>query len=172
MFLAAPRRDRLTVATPARGDAMARFRLKAFVVALSAAVIFSGAAQAMEIQQYDKMVLQDQNDYAIALIEGTQKVLIDEGRSDLAVQVQKLFTETPAGDAAPLGLTEFESNLDLARVADAKRVTQDPSAHRLEVEDAMLVTLKKNNIPLPQNFIKAFRAINSNFRPKYPPQKQ
>jgi hypothetical protein len=138
------------------------------VVILSVATLLTSAAQAMEIQRYDKMALQDQNDYAIALIFGAQKVLISEGGSDLAAQVQKLFTATPAGDVAALGLTEFESNLDLARVADAKRVTQDPSAHRLEVEDAMLVTLKKNDIPLSEDFIKSFRAINRGFQPKLP----
>ena len=45
--------------------------------------------------------------------------------------------------------------LDLAkaRLADAQRALQNPNAHRLEVEDAMLVTLKKNNIPLSEDFI-------------------
>ncbi|MGI0134748.1 MAG: hypothetical protein ACREBW_07320 [Candidatus Micrarchaeaceae archaeon] len=147
-------------------------RFNKFLVAafMSAAMLLPTMVQAMEIQQYDKMALQDQNDYTIALIDGAQKVMIDEGRSDLAEQVHTLFTETPAGDAAPLGVTEFESNLDLARVADAKRVVQDPNAHRLEVEDAMLVTLKKNNIPLSQDFIRDFRVFNNGFHPKLPPQ--
>jgi hypothetical protein len=142
-------------------------RTPILAVALTA-MLLSGVAQAMEIRQFDKMASQDQNDYTIALMVGMQKVLIDEGRSDLADQIHTLFTETPAGDVAPIGVTEFESNVDLARVADAKRVTQDPSAHRLEVEDAMLVTLKKNNIPLSENFIKNFRAVNNGFRPKLP----
>ena len=58
--------------------------------------------------------------------------------------------------------------LDLAkaRLADAQRALMDPNAHRLEIEDAMLVTLKKNNIPLSQDFIRAFRALNMDFKPK------
>jgi len=45
---------------------------------------------------------------------------------------------------------------------------KDPKAHRLEVEDAMLVTLQKNKIPLSRTFVQAFRAINNNFQPKSP----
>lgn len=124
----------------------------------------------MEIQKYDKMADQDQSNYIASLVIGTQKVLADEGRRDLADQVDKLFSEIPAGDEITLGMTEFKTNLALARVADAERAAQDPSAHRLEVEDAMLVTLKKNGIPLSQDFIRGFRAANNNFHRKFPPK--
>jgi hypothetical protein len=110
-----------------------------------ATVLFANAAQAMEIRHFDKMAEQDQHNYIVDLVVGAQKVLIDAGKRALADQVDKLFTDIPAGDNAPLGMTEFEINLDRARVADAERFTKDPKAHRLEVEDAMLVTLKKNN---------------------------
>jgi hypothetical protein len=63
-------------------------------------------------------------------------------------------------------MTEFMRNLARARVADAERAAQVPNAHRLEIEDAMLVTLQKNNIALSQAFVKAFRAINSDFKPR------
>jgi hypothetical protein len=69
-------------------------------------------------------------------------------------------------------MTEFTSNLDRARVADAERAAQDPKAHRLGVEDAMLVTLQKNNIPLSRTFVQDFRAINDHFQPNLPPQKK
>jgi hypothetical protein len=62
-------------------------------------------------------------------------------------------------------------NVAAARVADAERAAKDPNAHRLEVEDAMLVTLQKNNIPMSRPFVQAFRAINTNFQPKSPPEK-
>lgn len=143
-----------------------KFLLTAFV---SAAMALPNIVQAMEIRQYDKMASQDRNEYVASLVIGAQKVLIDEGKRDLAAQVNNLFAETPAGDDVPIGITEFGSNLDRARVADAKRAAQDPKAHRLEVEDAMLVTLKKNNIPLSQDFIRDFRAINKDFQPKLPP---
>jgi hypothetical protein len=67
-----------------------------------------------------------------------------------------------------LGLTEFSRNLDRARLADVKRAAQDPNARRLEVEDAMAVTLKANRIELPQSFF----TVLSDFHPKFPPQKQ
>jgi hypothetical protein len=135
---------------------------------LSAAMLFTSAAQAMEIRQFDKMALQDQNDFIGDLVVGAQKVLIDEGRSDLAAQVQNLFAKMPAGDQISLGLNEFERNLDLLRVADAKNAAARPNDPRIEVEDAMVVTLKKNNIQLPDSFF----GVASNFKPKFPPRSE
>lgn len=132
------------------------------------AVLVSGVVQAMEIRQFDTMAVQDQSKYIGDLIVGTEKVLSDEGRPDLAAQVKHLFTTKYSGDADVIGMVEFEMNLALARVADAKRAEQNPNAHRLEVEDAMLVTLKKNNIPMSRTFVLAFRAINKDFQPKLP----
>jgi len=145
-------------------------RVNAFLVAafMSAALLLPNMAQSMEIRQFDKMAQQDQHEYISNLFGGAQKVLIDEGRSDLAAKVQKLFTEIPAGDDIPLGLTEFSRNLDRARLADAKRAAQDPNARRLEVEDAMAVTLKANRIEVPQSFF----TVASGFKPKSPPQKK
>lgn len=149
-------------------------RAKSFLAAifLSGAILLINTAQAMEIRQFDKMAVPDQSEYVGLLVQGAEKVLTDESRSDLAAQVEHLFTTTDPGDRHTIGMVEFESNLARAREADAKRVLSDPNAPRLEVEDAMLVTLKKNNIPLSQNFIRGFRAINSNFKPKFPPQQK
>ncbi len=58
---------------------MARFSLKSFFAGLSAAVIFSGAAQAMEIRQFDKMAVPDQSEYVGLIVQGAEKVLTDEG---------------------------------------------------------------------------------------------
>ena len=126
----------------------------------------------MEIQQFDKIADQDQAEYVGLLVQGAENVLTDEGRTDLSAQVDKLFLTKLSGDKMSLGMVEFERNLALARVADAERAAQDAKAHRLEVEDAMLVTLRKNNIPLSQDFIKHFRAVNSSFQPKHPSQKK
>jgi hypothetical protein len=65
-------------------------------------------------------------------------------------------------------MVEFETNLALARVADAKRAEKDPKAQRVEVEDAMAVTLQKNHIDLPDSFFTVAR----NFKPKFPPHQQ
>jgi hypothetical protein len=146
-------------------------RINEFLVAvfMSAAMLLPNMVQAMEIQKYDKMASQDRNEYVADLVIGVQKVLIEEGQDDLAAKINNLFTEKLGGDDLPLGLVEFDKNLALARVADAERALQDPKAHRLEVEDAMLVTLQKNNVPMSRTFVAAFRAINNNFQPQSPP---
>lgn len=133
---------------------------------LSASILFSSAAQAMQIQQFDKMANQDQDEYVAELVLGAQKVLQDSGRPDLAQQVHTLFTtKDPQGDIS-VGMTEFEITLARARVADAANVTKDPNAARLEVEHAMIVMLKKNGVILPPSFM----TVASNFQPKFPPQ--
>ena len=143
--------------------------LPAMVIA--AVMPLSGTGQAMEIQQFDKMANDDQAEYAALLSQGAQKVLTAEGKADQAANVENLFTTNAPDGNTSIGMSQFMLDLAKARLADAQRALKDPSAHRLEVEDAMLVTLKKNNIPLSQGFIRGFRTINSNFRPKYPSQK-
>jgi hypothetical protein len=44
---------------------------------LCASMLSAGAAQAMEIRQFDKMANQDQSDYVGDLIVGAEKVLTD-----------------------------------------------------------------------------------------------
>lgn len=135
---------------------------------LSAALLFANAAQAMQIQQFDKMAGDDQDEYVAELIVGAQQVLKDAGSPDLAEQVHKLFTTVNPGSNISLGRGEFEMNLARARVADVKRVANDPSARRLEVEDAMIVTMRKNGIELPPSFL----TVNKNFKPKHSPDKK
>ena len=54
------------------------------------------------------------------------------------------------------------------RVLDAERHAKDHSAVRLEVEHAMLMTLRKNGIELP----KSFMHVGDNFKPKQPLKKE
>ena len=136
--------------------------------ALSVSMLSAGPAQAMEIRQFDKMDDRDQAAYVGLLVQGAEDLLTNEDRPDLQDQMHKLFSTIPVGDKMSLGMTECERNLALARVADAERATQNSNAPRLEVEDAWLVTFKKNNIPLSPDFIKGFRAVNNNFHPKNP----
>ncbi len=89
---------------------------------MSAAMLSVSAAQAMEIRQFDKMADQDQAEYVGLLVQGAERVLRNEGRADLAAQVDKLFLTIPAGDKMSLGMTEFERNLALAREDDATNV--------------------------------------------------
>jgi hypothetical protein len=131
---------------------------------ISAALLIPGAAQAMTIVQFDKMADKDQADYIGDLIVGAEKILTDTGKPTLATQVRRLFTTKDPGDADTIGMVELERNIAISRVADLKRVQSNPSARRLEVEDAMFITLKKNTIELPDSFF----SVNANFRPKLP----
>lgn len=143
-------------------------RFNKFLVAafMSAAMLVPNMVQAMEIRQFDKMADQDQAEYIGLLVQGAEKVLLAEGRADLQQQVHHLFSTTPPGDKMPLGMTEFEINLALARANDAKNAIAHPDDPHLEVEDAMFVTLKKNHIELPDSFY----TVAKDFHPKFPPQ--
>jgi hypothetical protein len=66
-----------------------------------------------------------------------------------------------------IGMVEFERNLALLRLDDAKDHEKKPNDPRLEVEDVVILTLHKNNIELPDSFYD----VNKNFRPKLPPKK-
>jgi hypothetical protein len=133
---------------------------------LSAALLFASAAQAMQIRQFDKMAPQDQADYIHVLVEGSQRILIGQGKTDLAAKVNRLFTEVHPGDTMPLGMIEFENDLAILRVDDAQEAIKDPSAPRLEAEDVMVSLLHKSGIELPDSFYTVAR----NFHPKLPPQ--
>ena len=128
---------------------------------LALALFSASPTRAMEIRLYDKMAGSDQNAFIATLIIGAQKVLIDEGKSADAAKINKLFTETLPGDKTTVGLGEFDSNLDRARVADAENVVKNPNTQRIEVEDAFGVTMQANGIALPDSFF----TVNANFRP-------
>lgn len=145
---------------------MNRFNRCLAATFLSAAMLFSGAAQAMEIRQFDNMAQDDRAEYVSELIQGAEKVLTDEGRPDLAAQVSHLFTTNAPDGNISIGMSQFILDLAKARLADAKRAAQDPNAQRLELEDAMAVTLQKNHIELPDSFF----TVAKNFKPRYPPQ--
>ena len=133
---------------------------------MSVAILLASGAQAMEIWNFDKMAQDDRAKYVSELIQGAGKVLTDAGNADQAEKIENLFTTNAPGGHTSIGMSQFMLDLAKARLADAQRALQDPNAHRLEVEDAMLVTFRKNTIPLSQDFIRGFRAININFEPK------
>jgi hypothetical protein len=133
---------------------------------LSAVMLFTSVAQAMEIRQFDNMADRDQAEYVGLLVQGAEKELIGQGRTDLAAKIDQLFTKTPPGDRMPLGMTEFEINLALLRLADAKNAENNPNDPRVEVEDVMAITLEKNGTKLPDSFF----AVAKHFKPKFPPQ--
>ena len=133
---------------------------------LAAAVFLAGTAtaQAMEIEQFDRLAIPDQGDYVALLLQGAQKILVDAGNHDLLAKLNKLFGEVRPGDEMSVGMIEFEANLANVRVLDAERYAKDHQAMRLEVEHAMALTLKRNGINLPSSFMH----VADEFRPKQP----
>jgi len=132
-------------------------------IVASAALLVSGAAQAMEIRQFDRMADKDQVDYLDGLITGAEKVLTDAGKPALAAQIEHLFTTKLGNDRDTIGMVEFENNLAITRADNADHPQDQPS----EVEDVMIITLENNHVAL----LDSFYDLNKNFRPKRPPKK-
>jgi hypothetical protein len=142
--------------------------MKYLTVFLSAAMLLTSAAQAMEIQKFDKMSQDDRANYVSELIQGAEKILTDDGKSDLAAQVSHLFTTNAPGAHISIGMAEFMRNLARLRVADAENAQKHFTDPRVEVEDAMFVTLQKNYIDLPDSFF----TVAKDFKPKHAPEKK
>jgi hypothetical protein len=79
--------------------------------------------------------------------------LTDEGRADQAAEVRRLFTTNAPDSDVSMGLSQLLTNLALARVSDLKRVESNPNTPRLEVEHAMIVTLKHDGIIRSSSFM-------------------
>jgi hypothetical protein len=141
-------------------------RINAFlaVTAASVATLVAAAAHAMPIVQFDKLTISDQGDYLVLLLQGAQKILVDAGKGDQAVKLNKLFSEVLPGNQMSIGALQFEENLDRGRLFDVERYAKDHNARRLEVEDVMIVTLKKNDIAMPPEFVH----VADKFVPKQP----
>jgi len=142
---------------------MPRIGITSFLLTVFVALCLPVSLSAMPYRQFDTMKMLDQAEYIAVMVDTTQRVLRVTGGANYAAQIEQLFTTIEPGDSMSLGLVELESNVDRARVADLKRVIKDPKARRLDVEDALFVTLKKNNIPMTQPVIKAVMDAMANF---------
>ena len=146
-----------------REVSMNRFNKYLAATFILSALLLTNAAEAMPIQQYDRMSANDQADYTSLLVGGAEQVLKDAGRPDEAAQVEHLFTtRREAGDKITLGMVELELNMSVVRQADADNLVKNPNAKPVQVEIAMILTLKNNGIILPKNFIH----VGDSFQPK------
>ena len=93
---------------------MNRFNKSLAATFLSAAMVFTSAAQAMDIKDYFKMAHQDQGRFDQSLLTGAEKVLNDEGRADLAAQLDTLFTEVKPGNKLSDAMADYQANLGAA----------------------------------------------------------
>ncbi|HEY1215415.1 MAG TPA: hypothetical protein VGE93_17430 [Bryobacteraceae bacterium] len=136
----------------------------ALSIAILSAVFLSGTAQAMDIVQYDQMTSQDRQAFLNFVPQVAETVLNQEGRSADAAKVYQLFNDIGPGDNLPVGEAEFELNLDAARVRDAEKHAKNHDAPRVQVETALISTLKKNGIEMTPDFIKDLFQLTGTIR--------
>ena len=138
---------------------------------LSAAVLCPRISVAMEIQMYDAMATEDQQDYLKYLVKAAQKVFIEQGREDLATKVNQLFHATKSGDRRSLGAAQFQENLEQHRAFIAEDAGKFPFSPLVgQVEDVLVVTLYKNHIDTPFKFMRRLAGLvrEKPFWPKTP----
>jgi hypothetical protein len=137
-------------------------------ICLLVTILFPNVTQAMDIVEFDKMADADRQAYLDFLVDAAQNVLISQARKDDAAKVYRLFHEIQPGDAFPLGEKIFKQNLEGLRVRDDLRHSHDHNARRIQVEAALLATLKENNISMTIDGVKQLLQMSTTFRPSYP----
>ena len=147
--------------------------LKKSVIAtlLLMAVLFPRISAATEIQMFDAMAIEDQQDYLKYLVKAAQKVFIEQGREDLATKINQLFHTTKSGDHRSLGAVQFQENLDQHRAFIAEDAGKFPFSPTVgQVEDVLVVTLYKNHIDTPFKFMRRLAGLvrEKPFWPKTP----
>jgi hypothetical protein len=138
-------------------------RMASTVALIALTTPLMSTAQAMQIQQFDRMAGRDQ----IAYVDQLAQSVEDASKGDLLPKVKRFFMPKQSGEAIS-GMGRFELNLALARIVDLDAATKNPEVRRLEVEDVMYVTLERSGVALSKNF----RPTASTFRPKLPPSKK
>jgi hypothetical protein len=118
------------------------------------------------------MAAQDRQDFLDSLSRDAETVLEQEGRSADAQKVHHLFNDISPGSDLPLGEAELEMNLDSARVRDAEKHIQNHNAPRVQVETALISTLRKNGIEISPDSVKGLFQLTGTFKPKVPPKKE
>ena len=113
--------------------------------------LFPSISNAASFPAFDSMDSYAQAEFIADMVDRTEQALRDDGNPDLASKTEQLFALVDPGATMSVGLAELESNVARARLADARSVEKDPAARRLDVEDALFVTLKKNGIELSRN---------------------
>lgn len=136
---------------------------------LSASLLVASAAQAMDFDQFDNMANADRQAFMDLQSVAAEAVLKQEGRNADAAKVHHLFNDISPGSALPLGEAELEMNNANARVRGAVKYAQNHNAPRVQVEVALIGTLKKNGIEMTPDFIRSFMQVTATFRPRHPP---
>ena len=113
------------------------------------------------------MADQDQGRFDNALFVGAKQLLKDEGRADLADQLERLFTEVKSGNKLSDGMADYQANLGAMLGAEVTREVRNPNVVHLQAERAFRDTAQDYGIPLPP----VFDTVASDFHPQFPPKK-
>jgi hypothetical protein len=113
---------------------------------LAASMLFANAAGAMQIPQFDKMSVNDQNTYLVLLTQGAAKALYDHGDITDGDKLVQLFNDTSNNN----GEHQFWTCLDQIRALNASNAA-DPNNKTppYEIENAFELMLNKNSIKVP-----------------------
>ncbi len=121
------------------------------VFAISIFVLFASTSNATTFPVFDHMNSSAQAEFIADMVDRTEKALRDDGKPDLALKTEQLFAPVEPGNKISPGLAELESNVASVRVVDLDGLKKDPKAQRVDVEDALFLTLKRNGIDLSSN---------------------
>jgi len=132
-----------------------RIGITSFLLAVFVALCLPVPLAAMPYRQFDTMNMLDQAEYIAVMADTAQSIFSVSDGANYAAQIEQLFATVAPGASMSLGLAELEGNIDEIRVQDAERFAKDPKARPMDVEVALLVTLKKNNIPITQPYVNA-----------------
>ena len=139
---------------------MNRFNKVLIAAFMSAAILFATAAQAMKLQQFDRMADQDQIDYISQLVARVHASVSADQRS----KVDKFFKARDTGYGEGVsGMTAFELDLARLRSAELKPVAGGMKLQGADVEQVLFKTLQRNGIILPQSFL----TVPMSFQPKH-----
>jgi hypothetical protein len=116
-------------------------------VVLSASFLFSSAAKAMPIPQFDKMTHHQQGAYSVFLFESAANILAAQGDKAGAARVRELFENDPGQPAKP-AVVQYVENTNGVRQLNQQHAN-DPNFKPFEVEHALALTLKQNGIIVP-----------------------
>jgi hypothetical protein len=133
-------------------------------VVAAACLLTSRAALAMNIQQFERMLEEDQHAYVTDLVWGAAVLLEEDCKPQVAARVRRLFIHA-------LGVTDNDSLEGTQRFGDrlllaGRRAAERPEqAGNIRVDDALRATLRDQGITLPDRFA----AIDRAFSPQGPP---
>jgi hypothetical protein len=126
---------------------------------MAGAGLFSGSAQAMTLDNFARLNVDDESTYVTMLVEGSAKMLREQGKPDQADKVVALFKDSSKTG----GVSQLATNLKTAYTTNNMHATNPNNrVPDLQVEDAMARTLKENGFAVPVSYL---LAIQKDFRP-------